>query len=401
MIFIFMRNLIRRILREESEKNPKSKLSKILNKPNRLVKLLNRGFTIEDICDIMEVSEKELYQKYNPFNKYFTDEEFNTEFYGTIKFLSKSHFYEAIKNKSSKETLEFVISGIIESFHDRLIDFDTEDWIMSNTPKLFKMIYGDRIKNDPKYIKWVYQGKNLSEDFTDYGDLSNPEKLKSDFDKYIKSKEARGVGKIHQSIGDNLGETIKILKNDFNINKIKYAGEGHFGMSFMVDDDKILKLTNNDDEIRGIKTVMQIQKKLGGTVPGVIHYYDVKYYPKSKVYAILMDEVELLPKKDETVYTTMYYEGLNYFPSDFWDSFNNKVEKKEIVKIVSDRLSDPYPEDELEPYDLDYNEIIDYIEKYEELLLKLVKNDIPTADLHGGNMGIKDGELIHFDVMDF
>lgn len=59
-----MRNLIRRILREENEKTPKSKLLKMLNKPNGLVKLLNGGFIIEDISDIMEMSEKELYQEY-------------------------------------------------------------------------------------------------------------------------------------------------------------------------------------------------------------------------------------------------------------------------------------------------------------------------------------------------
>jgi hypothetical protein len=173
-------------------------------------------------------------------------------------------------------------------------------------------------------------------------------------------------------------------------------------MAFMVDDDKILKLTNNDDEIRGIKKVINIQKKLGKTVPGVIHYYDVKYYPNSKVYAILMDEIELLSKKDETVYIVLYYEGANYLPSDFWDLFNgDKKEKKEIVKIISDRLSKPHPGNKLEPYELDESEIVDYIEKYEELLLKLEENGVPTADLHGGNIGVKDGELIHFDVMDF
>jgi hypothetical protein len=115
-----------------------------------------------------------------------------------------------------------------------------------------------------------------------------------------------------------------------------------------------------------------------------------------------MDEVELLSEKDETVYTVLYYEGANYFPSDFWDLFNgDEKEQKEIVKIISDRLSYPYPEDELEPYKLDNREIVGYIEKYEELLLKLEENGVPTADLHGGNIGIKNGELIHFDVMDF
>ena len=59
-----MRNLIRRILREENEKTPKSKLLKMLNKPNGLFKLLNGGFTIEDISDIMDMSEKEIFQEF-------------------------------------------------------------------------------------------------------------------------------------------------------------------------------------------------------------------------------------------------------------------------------------------------------------------------------------------------
>jgi hypothetical protein len=398
-----MRNLIRRILREESEKNPKSKMEKLIEKMGLMSLIYSMG--LDNILDTLEITKEELYQKYNPFKEFFTEEEFNKEFYGTIKHLSlylKSHFYEAIKNKSSEETLEFVISGIIGSFHDRLINFDTETWIIPNTPELLKMIYGDRIKNDPKYIKWVYQAKNLSEDFTDYGDLSNPEKLQKDFDEYISTQNPRGVGKIHQSIGDNLKDTIDILKQDFNLNRIKYAGQGHFGMAFMVDDDKILKLTNNDDEIRGIKTVINIQKKLGRTVPGVIHYYDVKHYPNSNVYAILMDKVDLLSPEEETVYTTMYYEGSNYSDSDFWDEYDDDDEIRDgLIDKLQDRLQNPEEEDELESYDLDYDEIVNHIEKYRELLNKLEENGVPTADLHGGNIGVKDGELIHFDVMDF
>ena len=59
-----LKETIRRILREENEKTPKSKLINLLEKPNGLVKLLNGGFTIEDISDIMEMSEKEIYQEY-------------------------------------------------------------------------------------------------------------------------------------------------------------------------------------------------------------------------------------------------------------------------------------------------------------------------------------------------
>ena len=59
-----LKETIRRILREENEKTPKSKLINLLEKPNGLVKLLNGGFTIEDISDIMEMPKKEIYQEY-------------------------------------------------------------------------------------------------------------------------------------------------------------------------------------------------------------------------------------------------------------------------------------------------------------------------------------------------
>lgn len=64
MIFIFMRNLIRKILREENEKTLKSKLLKILNKPNGLITLINGGMSIKGISNILEMPEKEIYQEF-------------------------------------------------------------------------------------------------------------------------------------------------------------------------------------------------------------------------------------------------------------------------------------------------------------------------------------------------
>lgn len=44
--------------------------------------------------------------------------------------------------------------------------------------------------------------KIANEDFSDYGELTNPQKLEKDFQKYITTNEPKGVGKIHKSIGD-------------------------------------------------------------------------------------------------------------------------------------------------------------------------------------------------------
>ncbi len=239
--------------------------------------------------------------------------------------------------------------------------------------------------------------KIANEDFTDYGDLSNPGKLKSDFDKYISTNEPRGVGKIHKSIGDNLSEIIQTLKQDFGFKSIKYVGEGHFGMAFDVGKNKILKLTNNEDEVRGIKKV------LNKDIPGVVHYYDLKHYPKSNVYAILMDKVKPLTKKEETIYTVIYYEGARNSDSDFWDNYDDTDEdiREEFIEDLIDRLESPRPEDELPSFKINEYDLINYIDAYRELLNTLENNNVPTEDLHGGNIGRKDNKLIHFDVMDF
>ena len=380
-----LQETIRRILREESEKTPKSKMEKLIEKMGLMSLIHSMG--LENILDTLEITKEELYQKYNPFKKFFTDEEFNTEFYDTIKYFSRPHFYDIIKKKSSEETLDFIISGIIDSFHSRLINFDTEDWIIPNTPKLLKMIYGDRIKNDPKYIKMVYLAKNLHEDFTDYGDLSNPEKLQKDFDKYIDTKTKKGVGKIHSSVGDNLNEIIKMLKKDFNFNNIEYAGEGFHGITFIVDNDKAIKLTNNEDEIRGIENLV------GEDIPGVIHYYDIKEYPKYNMYAILMDKIDLLPEEQASLYSIMASQEGNFSDSQFWIDYDENQD--ELIQQLSMDVNDETG------LTIDDDEIIEYIDSYRELVYKLEENGVSTEDLHGENIGKINDELVHFDIMKF
>jgi hypothetical protein len=237
--------------------------------------------------------------------------------------------------------------------------------------------------------------KIANEDFSDYGELTNPQKLEKDFQKYITTNEPRGVGKIHQSIGDDLAQVIRTLKQDFGFKKIKYVGQGHFGMAFDVGNNKVIKLTGNEDEIRGIRKV------LGKDVPGVVHYYDIKHYPDSNVYAILMDKVKSISKKEETIYTVIYYEMANHSNSDFWDKYDDEDEREEFLEELIDRLESPRPEDQLPSFKIDENDLVNYIDAYRELLMTLESNNVPTEDLHGENIGRKDNKLIHFDVMDF
>lgn len=270
----------------------------------------------------------------------------------------------------------------------------------------------------------------VSEQFNDYGDIKNVKKLKKDWRKDVTSGTERGITKIKIGLsGNSINDIVNDLVDKFGIKKIKYAGRGYYGMAFLVDNNKILKLTQDEDEIKGI------EKIVGKEIPGIVNYYGYEYYPKYNIYGILMDKANPIPKVEKDIYTTMFYMGANYSDSDFWDDYDD-----EFLDNLVDRLESPEPEDELPPIgisgyyssdeddeedeefeddddednyyipkrekpvssvNITYDELIDYIEKYRELLLKLEANDIATKDLHGENIGQINGELVHFDVMAF
>ena len=267
----------------------------------------------------------------------------------------------------------------------------------------------------------------VNEQFDDYGDIKNINKLKKDWRKDVTSGTERGITKIKTGLsGNSINDIVNDLVDKFGIKKIKYAGRGYYGMAFLVDNNKILKLTQDQDEIKGI------EKIVGKEIPGIVNYYGYEFYPKYNIYGILMDKANPIPKVEKDIYTTMFYMGANYSDSDFWDDYDD-----EFLDNLVDRLESPEPEDELpaigissyysneedeEEFEDDddednyyipkrekptpsvtitFDELIDYIKKYRELLLKLEENNISTKDLHGENIGQINGELVHFDVMAF
>jgi hypothetical protein len=270
----------------------------------------------------------------------------------------------------------------------------------------------------------------LTEQFNDYGDIKNVKKLKKDWRKDVTSGTERGITKIKTGLsGNSIKEIVKDLSDKFGISRISYAGRGLNGIAFVADGTKILKLTQDEDEIKGIEKIVRKE------IPGIVNYYGYEYYPEYNIYGILMDKANPISKTEKDIYTTMFYEGANYSDSDFWDDYD-----EEYLDNLVNRLENPEPEDEIPPigisgyYSSDeddeedeefddeddednyyipkrekptpsvsitFDELIDYIEKYRELLLKLEENNISTKDLHGENIGQINGELVHFDVMAF
>ena len=152
-------NNSKKYIKEEKEEllneSIKEKLTNLLDKKGLAETLNILKIDIDKLSSMMGISMEELMQKHNPFKNIFSDKEFEEELNESIKFLTKKHFIDHLRNESLDGILSFLIHNVIDSFHHKLIDFDTEDWIIPETPKLIKMIYGDRIKNHQNYNKWL------------------------------------------------------------------------------------------------------------------------------------------------------------------------------------------------------------------------------------------------------
>ena len=238
--------------------------------------------------------------------------------------------------------------------------------------------------------------KIANEQFDDFGDVKKFKKIKKDWRKDMVSSKVRGIGNIKLALkGDSFENLINKIKNEFNLKNIKYTAEGNFGMAFYTDDGKVIKLTSDEKEINAIKNIV------GKDINGVAKYYEIVDFPEYNLSAILMDNVERLTPEEISVYTILYSNQANFSDSDFWDLYNKKRTRKKILKQLAEELEEPPSDLGIKPVELELDEIEEYVEQYKELLTTLEENNIPTQDLHGGNIGRVDGELVHFDIMEF
>jgi len=191
-----------------------------------------------------------------------------------------------------------------------------------------------------------------------------------------------GVTSVMGNISDkdaNLHDLMKKLVKRFKVEKVKYMNAGAFGMAFIADGDKIIKLTSNRSEAAEVKGL--IDKK----VPGCIEYYDIVYSKNFDIWAILMQRTESLTKKEKEIFNLLIDNGFDNFDEEDLDRGQNFT-KNQISDIASQ-------------LGLSKKGLMSFIKELVELKDKLESNDISTNDLHSGNMGRLNGELVHFDIM--
>lgn len=168
----------------------------------------------------------------------------------------------------------------------------------------------------------------------------------------------------------------------------KLIGTGQYGIAFSFY-DKVLKVTTSKKEFDTSYEFIDMEYE------GAVRYYLSFQYLDLPIWIIIQDKLEPLPKMERDIYTTLYYLGAN-------DMDNPEFEFSSVGELISAlqrRLRNPEPEDELQSYDIRKRDLREYFRKYSELRDKLMVNGISVDDLHGENIGLKDGELVHFDIM--
>jgi hypothetical protein len=209
----------------------------------------------------------------------------------------------------------------------------------------------------------------------------------------IKKHWRKGRGGVTTVMGNitdkdaNLNDLMEKLVKRFKVEKVKYMNAGAFGMAFIADGDKIIKLTSNADEAAEVKGL------IGKIIPGCVEYYDIVRSKKFDIWAILMQKSESLTKKEEKIFSLLIeypftdIENINQDSLFKNPTFDNLTLKK-LHKQCNSKIGN-----------ISKSEFKSYINEYIELHHKLEKNEISTQDLHVGNMGRLDGELVHFDIM--
>lgn len=188
-----------------------------------------------------------------------------------------------------------------------------------------------------------------------------------------------GVDKILCNVGDNidvLSDVIKSLTKRFGLkSNVKYMNAGSFGMAFIVNDDKIIKLTSSESEAKVAKSLIDKE------IPHCVNYYDIVYIKKYEIYAILMDKAEKLSPEEKRIVKLLA--GSAIFLNDFnrlkkaIDSRNSFVGRKKISESELKRVYDDF----------------------REMYSSLKKNNISITDLHEGNIGYIKNKMVHFDII--
>jgi len=188
-----------------------------------------------------------------------------------------------------------------------------------------------------------------------------------------------------QSDIDFIEENAKKIAKQLGYNSVKYIGQGLFGLTYDVGDDKILKITTDKYEAANANKLRHkpITKH-------IINYYDVRAInnPRNRdYYSIVMDKVKPLTNENyKLLYGSIYTRFLDPTLSDeyLYDYVYDYLEEYETEESFDDTLM--FYIDKLEP-------------QRQSILKEFKKYGIPIKEAHNGNVGFdNEGNFVYFDI---
>ncbi len=200
----------------------------------------------------------------------------------------------------------------------------------------------------------------------------------------ILSKDSKTINQCLDIVQDNL-----IYFGISNRNTLyELIGIGEFGIAFKFM-DKVLKITTSKEEFETCTKLVDLD------LMGVVKYYLTFQFSDLPLWIIIQDKLDELPKIEKDIYTLMYYMGANDISHKNFEYGN----KENLFEELKKRVKSPLKEDEIDSYQITNKKLKNYFNKYFDLVDKLNLEGVSTDDLHGENIGLRDGELIQFDVM--
>jgi hypothetical protein len=216
--------------------------------------------------------------------------------------------------------------------------------------------------------------------------------------KELESRDIRGFIKIKKllklkklNLNSLLNDVKKILIDNQlgdTSTKFEIIGSGEFGIAFSYN-DKVVKITTSKSEFNTCQKLQQIE------LEGVVKYSLSFKYKNLPIWVIIQEKLEMPNQLEKDVYTTLYYLGAN----DMTNSNFTFKDEKDLFEGLKERLKNPNQEDEIPSYEIEDEELKEYLKKYLNLVDVLKKQNVSVDDLHGENIGKRGNDLIHFDVM--
>jgi len=193
------------------------------------------------------------------------------------------------------------------------------------------------------------------------------------FIKLFEEYKSRGSGS--DEMEDFTDLHIDEISKRFGKTIVKKLGKGSFGNAYLTKDQMVIKITGDEDEYSNALNLIKSGKKY----KHIINYY--KGYrlgvenSSNYLFALLLDYVTPIPKEDRK-----YWNEVGYY---FFDN----------------RLDDNKFRDKLLYRDED---TIEYFSKYLPQRSEILKEFNEIGELggesHGGNLGIRDGNIVYFDI---